>query len=140
MWSKKKATTIQTILKNAWLKSEKGIITNLPYEDCMGTCGQGSLDVNYKILKDIFGKSDDDYCSGDNKIRKHWTISIDGVVCTIYDWKQGRKYANHAYVPLKYARWSVGGSHPISRRLVQGVIDEYIRKSGIRDKVIRRRS
>ena len=127
-------TTIQNVLKDAWLKSEKGIITNLPYEMCIGTCGQGSLEADYADIKRCFGKPDDDYYSGDGKIRKHWTISIDGVLCTIYDWKQGGT-DGYRYVPLKRTRWSVGGSHPICRRLVQGVLDgHYV------EKVIRRRS
>jgi len=32
---------------------------------------------------------------------------------------------------LKDAEWSVGGSHPISRRLVQGVIDAYMIEKGL---------
>jgi len=133
------AIPIQTVLKDAWLKSEKGIITNLPYEMCIGTCGQGRLDVDYKTLKAVFGNPDDDYCSGDYKIRKHWTVSIDGIICTIYDWKQGGQ-GGYRYVPLKRTRWSVGGSHPICRRLVQGVIDGYYNCHQVAEKVIRRRS
>lgn len=110
----------EALSENTWV-TEEGIITNLPYQDCMGTYGQGNLNVNYRMLKQIFGKPDDGYHSGDYKIRKHWTISIDGVVCTIYDWKQGKHYS---YRPLKHSTWSVGGSHPISRRLVQGLIDK----------------
>ena len=135
---KKTPTRIQEVLKDEWLKSEKGISTNLPYEMCIGTCGQGSLDVDYKTLKAVFGKPDDDYSSGDYKIRKHWTVSIDGVICTIYDWKQGKSY--RGYRPLKNARWSVGGSHPICRRLVQGVIDGYNCCHQVAEKVIRKRS
>ena len=75
-------------------------------------------------LKKVFGKPTIDSGNGDGKIRKYWIVKIDGIVCTIYDWKQGKSY--RGYRPLKNARWSVGGSHPISRRLVQGVIDEWV--------------
>jgi len=114
--------SIQQALSEKTWATEEGIITNLPYEACIGTHGQGDLNVNYRMLKQIFGKPDDGYESGDYKIRKHWTISIDGVVCTIYDWKQGKQF--RGYRPLKDCTWSVGGSHPISRRLVQGLIDK----------------
>ena len=131
---KKTSAQIQQVLKDTWIDEEKGIITNLPYADCIGTCGQGDLCVSYNALKKIFGKPTIDSGNGDGKIRKGWIVKIDGVICTIYDWKQGKKY--RGYRPLKNARWSVGGSHPISRRLVQGVIDDYL-LNGIPPKVIR---
>ena len=131
MFRKKKPTTIQEILKESWLNDEIGIVANLPYEDVIGTSGQGgNLRVGYATLKKIFGKPSVDNKNGrGSKIRKEWIISIDGVVCTIYDWKQGKQY--RGYRPLKDAEWSVGGSHPISRRLVQGVIDAYMIEKGL---------
>jgi len=135
---KKTSAQIQQVLKDTWIDEEKGIITNLPYADCMGTCGQGNLRVSYNTLKKIFGKPSIDNGNGkDSKIRKEWIISIDGIVCTIYDWKQGHEYTKpKGGMPLKDTRWSVGGSHPICRRLVQGVIDDYL-LNGIPPKVIR---
>jgi len=125
---KKTPNTIQNLLKDTWIDEEKGIITNLPYANCIGTCGQGNLRVNYTTLKKIFGKPSINNGNGkSSKIRKEWIISIDGVVCTIYDWKQGYDYTKpKGGMPFKHTRWSVGGSHPISRRLVQGVIDSYL--------------
>jgi len=116
--------TIQQLLKDNWFTDEKGIVKNLPYKECMGTSGQGNIRANYTTLKKVFGVPTINNGNGDGKIRKEWIIKIDGIVCTIYDWKQGKQY--RGYSPLKNARWSVGGSHPISRRLVQGVIDEYM--------------
>jgi len=129
--------SIQEVLNSKdmeyYITNENGLKTNLPFKACIGTSGQGRLkDADYKLLKALFGQPDTDYQSGDGKIRKHWTISIDGVVCTIYDWKQGRRYSN---TPLKYSTWSVGGSTPLSRRLVQGVIDASYR--GYADKITR---
>ena len=140
------AKSIQDVLRDTpshFIKTEKGIKTNLPYKVCVGTSGQGRLDFDmseewcgsdYQLLKAVFGQPDSNYQSGDGKIRKHWTISIDGIVCTIYDWKQGRHYSN---TPLKYSSWSVGGSTPVSRRLVQGLIDEYILLGSLTDKITR---
>lgn len=111
---------IQELLKNTSIQVENGINTQIPPYASIGTRGQGILhDVDYKILKRLFGKPHD---GGDGKTRKEWCISIDGVVCTVYDWKQGPPYGE---IPLKDATWSVGGSHPICQRLVQGVIDSY---------------
>lgn len=135
---KKTSAQIQQVLKDTWIDEEKGIITNLPYADCIGTSGQGNLRVSYNTLKKIFGKPSIDNGNGkDSKIRKEWIISIDGIVCTIYDWKQGYDYTTRkGGIPLKDTRWSVGGSHPICRRLVQGIIDDYL-LNGISPKVIR---
>jgi len=129
MFRKKKPTTIQEMLKESWLTDKIGIVANLPYEDVMGTSGQGGiLRVDYATLKKIFGKPSINNGNGrGSKIRKEWIISIDGVVCTIYDWKQGYDYTKpKGGIPLYHSHWSVGGSHPIAFRLVQGVIDSYL--------------
>ena len=119
--------TIQQLLKDNWFTSETGIVKGLPYSEAVENqcCGQGkNIRADYVTLKKVFGKPTIDSGNGDGKIRKYWIVKIDGIVCTIYDWKQGKAF--RGYRPLKNARWSVGGSHPISRRLVQGVIDEYM--------------
>jgi hypothetical protein len=136
---KKTPTRIQEVLINGKYAEERGIIANLPYADVMGTSGQGgSLRVDYATLKKIFGKPSVDNKNGRGcKIRKEWIISIDGVVCTIYDWKQGYDYTKpKGGMPLKHTNWSVGGSHRISFRLVQGVIDSYV-ATGILPNVVR---
>ena len=136
---KKTPNTIQKVLNDNWIESESGIITNLPYAKCMGTSGQGGiLRVDYATLKKVFGKPSINNGNGrGSKIRKEWIISIDGAVCTIYDWKQGYDYTKpKGGMPLKETRWSVGGSHRISFRLVQGVIDSYL-ATGILPKVVR---
>ena len=84
-----------------------------------GTGYEGELPstVDYKLLKAVFGKPDSG--SGDGKVRKSWTLSIDGVICTIYDWKTGRW-------PLKdIDDWHIGGHSPLSVRLVKAVIAEH---------------
>ena len=123
--SDKEYPTIQQLLKDNWFTDEKGIVKGLPYSEAVeNKCGgQGNIRADYATLKKVFGKPTVEDGNGDGKIRKYWIVKIDGIVCTIYDWKQGKSY--RGYRPLKNARWSVGGSHSISRRLVQGVIDEY---------------
>jgi len=129
---KREPKPLQEVMTEAWLIDEKNIVTGLPYAEAVkhGCCGQGEIRAEYKILKKIFGKPSCDYGhKTDGKTRKEWIIKIDGVVCTIYDWKQGKHY--RGYRPLSRATWSVGGSHPISRRLVQGVIDAYMIEKGL---------
>ena len=48
-----------------------------------------------------------------DQITKEWVITIEGVVCTIYDWRRGR-------TPLRDTVWNVGGTSKLSYRLVQG--------------------
>ena len=96
--------------------SESFKITSLPRYAGRGTGLEGHVRTTYKELKAIFGKASH---GGDGKTRKEWCVSIGGVVCTIYDWKTGRR-------PLKrITRWNVGGSSPLSYHLVRMAIMEY---------------
>ena len=96
--------------------SESFKITSIPRYAGRGTGLEGHVRTTYKELKAIFGKASH---GGDGKTRKEWCVSIGGVVCTIYDWKTGRR-------PLKrITRWNVGGSSPLSYHLVRMAIMEY---------------
>ena len=97
---------------------EEATMFPLPREAAYGTCGQGEIRTTYKELKAVFGQPHGDG-SADGKTRKEWCFHIDGIVCTIYDWKTGRR-------PLKQiTRWNVGGSSRLSYRLVRMAIMEY---------------
>ena len=122
LWKKDETLpTIQEVISQPMIKT-KAITLNHTWNDILQTHGQGKLHgVDYNTLKKIFGKPNIE--SGSSKTRKHWVVGIDGVICTIYDWKQGKSY--RGYRPLKDATWNVGGSHNISLRLVQGVIDSH---------------
>ena len=97
-------------------------IIPLPREAGYGTGFEGHINITYKELKAIFGKAS--HGGGDGKTRKEWCFSILGVVCTIYDWKTGRR-------PLKrITRWNVGGSSNLSFHLVRMVIMEHRLKHG----------
>ena len=96
---------------------EEATMFPLPREAAYGTCGQGEIRTTYKELKAVFGQPHSG--SPDGKVRKSWCFHIDGIVCTIYDWKTGRR-------PLKQiTRWNVGGSTRLSYRLVRMAIMEY---------------
>ncbi len=96
---------------------EEATMFPLPQEAAYGTGYEGEIRTSYKELKAIFGKPTSG--SADGKIRKSWCFHINGVVCTIYDWKTGRR-------PLKrITRWNVGGSSALSYHLVRMAIMEY---------------
>ena len=96
---------------------EEATMFPLPREAAYGTCGQGEIRTTYKELKAVFGQPTSG--SADGKIRKSWCFHIDGVVCTIYDWKTGRTALS------RITRWNVGGASRLSHRLVRMAIMEH---------------
>ena len=101
---------------------EEATMFPLPREAAYGTCGQGTIETTYKELKAVFGQPTGG--SADGKVRKSWCFHIDGIVCTIYDWKTGRTALS------RIRHWSVGGSSPLSIKLIRLAILEYRIKEG----------
>ena len=77
---KKTPNTIQKVLNDAWIESENGIITNLPYAIAWEHQVKEATFVWIMHLKKVFGKPSINNGNGRSKIRKEWIISIDGVV------------------------------------------------------------
>jgi len=102
---------------------EEATMFPLPREAAYGTCGQGTIETTYGELKRVFGQPHSDG-SADGKTRKEWCFHIDGIVCTIYDWKTGRKALS------RIRHWSVGGSSPLSIKLIRLAILEHRIKEG----------
>lgn len=101
---------------------EEATMFPLPREAANGTCGQGEVRTTYKELKAVFGQPTGG--SADGKVRKSWCFHIDGIVCTIYDWKTGRTALS------RIRHWSVGGSTPLSIKLIRLAILEHRIKEG----------
>ena len=101
---------------------EEATMFPLPREAANGTCGQGTIETTYKELKAVFGQPTGG--SADGKVRKSWCFHIDGIVCTIYDWKTGRTALS------RIRHWSVGGSSPLSIKLIRLAILEHRIKEG----------
>ena len=101
---------------------EEATMFPLPREAANGTCGQGTIETTYKELKAVFGQPTGG--SADGKVRKSWCFHIDGIVCTIYDWKTGRTALS------RIRHWSVGGSTPLSIKLIRLAILEHRIKEG----------
>lgn len=54
---------------------------------------------------------------GDGKVTTEWTITIDGVLATIYDWKR-----DSAPEADERITWHIGGFHPDVAGLVNDII------------------
>ena len=81
----------------------------------VGTCLQGQIkDTSYNELRYCFGEPHYSDMTND-QITKEWVITIEGVVCTIYDWRRGR-------TPLRDTVWNVGGTSKLSARLVESYL------------------
>ncbi len=81
-------------------------------ERCMsneanGTCLQGYVDVSYDRLVEVFGEPSD----GDGyKVDAEWVLKIDGIICTIYNYKDGKNYLGSDGMTVKDIRdWYIGG-------------------------------
>ena len=87
--------------------------------DVNGTHFQGYIDVEYSVLKKIFGKP----TSGEGyKTDAEWEILFeDGNVATIYNWKNGKNYLGREGTPkTKITHWNVGG---LSKEVVERIQD-----------------
>lgn len=77
--------------------------------DCSGTSLQGYVNTTYANLVGCFGEPDGNF--DDYKSDANWDITFaDGVVATIYNWKDGKNYAGDDGLALEDIReWHVGG-------------------------------
>jgi len=83
----------------------------VPYPTAGGWL-QGHIDASYSDLVGAFGNPT--YLgSGDGKTQAEWDLRINGVMCTIYDWKEYGK-------PVQRIRdWHIGGTDPEATTMVQ---------------------
>jgi hypothetical protein len=88
------------------------------YINTDGTSLVGKVVIDYPTLKKLFGKptKSDEY-----KSDAEWDIEFeDGVVATIYNWKDGKNYCGESGLPkTKITDWHVGGN---DRRAVENVV------------------
>ena len=73
-----------------------------------GTCLQGSIKADYHNLEKLFGEP----TIGDGyKTDAEWEIEFeDGIVATIYNWKNGKNYNGENGIPItEITNWNVGG-------------------------------
>jgi hypothetical protein len=95
--------------------------TKAHFSDINGTCLQGELDVSYKELVKAFGKPE----QGDGyKVDAEWMLKFDnGVVATIYNYKNGKSYlGKEGTATSKIRDWHIGGYDKRAVIAVQDVL------------------
>lgn len=87
--------------------------------NCNGTSFHNTIVITTKSkLVELFGEPKN--CSGgDDKVVNVWVISVDGDVCTIYDWKEYRVFGDDELI-----EWHIGGY----KKSTEMKLKEYIEK------------
>lgn len=77
--------------------------------DISGTYLRGYIKTSYENLCDLFGQPGE---SDGYKTDAEWGIQFeDGVIATIYNWKNGRNYLGKDGLPVsQITDWNVGGN------------------------------
>lgn len=73
----------------------------------------GYINTDYKTLVEKLGEP---HIRGDGeKVTCEWQIVIDGVVATIYDWKEEK-------TPMGRYNWHIGGKSKLAEQLVNRLV------------------
>lgn len=106
--SEEKLARIRAVLEEDDAPEIEFVTHNTGDPQISGTHLQGYVSVEYSKLKRIFGKPLD----GDGyKVDAMWAIEFsDGMVATIYNYKDGKNYLGSAGTPkTKITEWHIGG-------------------------------
>ena len=78
--------------------------------NCIGTNLQGELTLKYSDIKKVLGEP---HGSDSYKSDAEWEIEFeDGVVATIYNYKDGKNYNGKSGIPkTKITNWHIGGQN-----------------------------
>ena len=82
-----------------------------------GTCLQGYLNATYQKIVDRYGSP----IEGDGyKTDAEWIIKWDdGIVRTIYNWKNGKNYLGESGLPIEnITQWNIGGNKKIVEKRI----------------------
>ena len=94
-----------------------------------GSSLQGYIHTSYDVLRGCFGLPT---CDGDGyKVDAEWIITFnDGVVCTIYNWKDGHNYCGYDGLDVEdITEWHIGGvSGTGAESRVKEVVGAYLDK------------
>jgi hypothetical protein len=92
-----------------------------------GTSLQGYINADYKVLKKVFGKASE----GDGyKVDAEWLLVFsDGVVATIYNYKDGKNYNGRSGLnKTEITDWHVGGNSARAVANVEHMLEKYYAK------------
>ena len=90
-----------------------------------GTSLKGHIDIDYATLVKIFGKEHSD---GDGyKVDCEWDLQFsNGVVATIYNYKDGKNYCGRSGLAKKnLTDWHIGGKSTMAERTVEQYIEQH---------------
>ena len=87
-------------------------------ETINGTCLQGYVEATYEQMVRAFGLPDNKDIDHD-KVTNSWTITIDGLLCTIYDYKMNLNTG-------EIENWHIGGHAKACLQMVQESLDEVL--------------
>ena len=89
------------------------------------TCLQGEIHLSFQDLVDIFGQPEDISSTGKSDVQ--WAIEIDGVVATIYNWKNGPAYTGDDSIEVERIRdWNIGGHSQSAVMIVLNAVKKYV--------------
>ena len=106
--------------------NEVNMLSDLDPIDCMGTSLVGEVECKFYDIYDTFGRPEpgDEY-----KIDAHWSIEFDdGLVATIYNWKNGLNYhgAIGRNLPsdqlTDITEWHIGGKDKVVVDRIKGML------------------
>jgi len=93
-----------------------------------GTSLQGYINCDYKTLVKVFGKPQGAY--DDYKSDCAWDLVINGVVCTIYNYKDGKNYlGSKGLAKTQITEWHIGGRSVLAQKYVDAAIAEHFAKT-----------
>ena len=87
------------------------------------TCLQGEIHIGFYDLVDMFGEPEDVSSTGKSDVQ--WAIEIDGVVATIYNWKNGPAYTGDDSIEVERIH------RPLDENGVRGCICLELGKDGL---------
>lgn len=84
-----------------------------------GACMQGQITCPFSLLITLFGEPE----QGDNsKVDAFWSVEFDdGVIATIYNWKNGIAYCGGPDID-QITQWNIGGYEKAAAEHVRGIM------------------
>lgn len=98
-----------------------------------GTSLKGYIDFDYYDLVEIFGKEHSD---GDGyKVDAKWGLQFsNGVVATIYNYKDGKNYCGAEGLDKEdITEWHIGGKSALAEQTINAYIEQYFALKQMRE-------
>ena len=100
-------------------------VSKAKWQAVNGTSLKGMIYTDYSVLVEVFGK---EHSNGDGyKVDAEWMLQFsNGVVATIYNYKDGKNYCGRNGLAKKHLTdWHIGGKSAMAERTVEQYIEQY---------------